>query len=259
MSQEIIEKLREPILSAGEIILSATESELKISEKTSWRDLVTQYDRLVQERLIAAISEMLPGAEFISEESAEKGDIGASDAFIIDPIDGTTNFIHGMGNCASSVAWYKSGKPHYGAVYDPNACEFFEAKAGEGAYLNGKQIHVSDATLQDSIVLFGTAPYNPELAELTFSLVRKVFGKCQDVRRMGSAALDICHVACGRAGLYFEATLSPWDYAAASLILRESGGKFVDFSGNEITLSLEKTSVIAGNMKIIDESCILNR
>lgn len=254
----IIDTLRQTILSSGEIILSANGSELEISEKTSRRDLVTQYDRLVQERLMAAISEMLPEAEFISEESAEKGNLGASDAFIIDPIDGTTNFIHGMSNCAISVAWYKSGKPHYGAVYDPNAHEFFEAKAGGGAYLNGKLIHVSEALLGDSIVLFGTAPYNPELADLTFSLVRKVFGKCQGVRRMGSAALDICHVACGRAGLYFEATLSPWDYAAASLILRESGGAFMDFSGNEISLSLEKTSVIAGNRKIIDESCILN-
>ncbi|MCD8106694.1 MAG: inositol monophosphatase [Oscillospiraceae bacterium] len=252
-----IPSLRQSILSLGEIILSAAGNELQITEKSSARDLVTRYDRLVQERLVADISESVPGAQFVSEEMADRGDLSAEDTFIIDPIDGTTNFIHKMGNCAISVAWYKSGKPFYGAVYDPAANEFFEAKAGEGAYLNGKPIHVSDAPLKNSIVLFGTAPYNPELGDLTFSLVRRIFGKCQDVRRMGSAALDICHVACGRAGLYFEATLSPWDYAAASLILRESGGSFVDFSGKEIALSLEKTSVIAGNKDIIAESGII--
>lgn len=221
--------------------------------------MVTQYDKLVQEKLIAAISEVLPDAQFVSEESAEKGDIDAENAFIIDPIDGTTNFIHSMGNCAISVAWYKSGEPFYGAVYDPFAKEFFEAKSGCGALLNGEPIHVSNQSLENSIVLFGTAPYNPELAELTFDLVRKVFGECQDVRRMGSAALDICHVACGRAGLYFEATLSPWDYAAAALILKESGGEFVNLSGREIKLSLEKTSVVAGSKNIIAESLIINR
>ena len=253
---DTIKHLQNTITSAGEIILSAAD--LRITEKTSPRDLVTQYDKLVQERLIAAISEKLPDAQFVSEESAEKGDLNAENTFIIDPIDGTTNFIHGMGNCAISVAWYKFGKPFYGAVYDPSANEFFEAKAGEGASLNGKPIHVSDEPMRNSIVLFGTAPYNPELTDLTFELIRKVFGKCQDIRRMGSAALDICHVACGRAGLYFEATLSPWDYAAAALILKESGGTFVNLSSQEIVLSLEKTSVVAGNKNIIAESGIIN-
>ncbi|MCD7823297.1 MAG: inositol monophosphatase [Oscillospiraceae bacterium] len=252
-----ISSLRHTILSTSKIILSAAD--LQITEKTSAKDLVTQYDRQVQERLIAAISELVPGAEFVSEESAEKGNIKADDTFIIDPIDGTTNFIHQMGNCAISVAWYKHGEPFYGAVYDPNADEFFEAKAGEDALLNGKPIHVSDAPLGNSIVLFGTAPYNPELTDLTFELLRKVFGKCQDIRRMGSAALDICHVACGRAGLYFEATLSPWDYAAAALILKESGGSLVNLSGQEVRLSLEKTSVVAGNMNIIAESGIISK
>ncbi|MCD8006631.1 MAG: inositol monophosphatase [Oscillospiraceae bacterium] len=254
----IIDSICSAILSSGKIILSAAEEGLKITEKTSARDLVTQYDRLVQERLIAAISEMLPDAQFVSEESSAKGNIDAVDAFIIDPIDGTTNFVHRMGNCAISVAWYKSGKPFYGAVYDPFAGEFFDAKAGDGAFLNGEPIRVSDVPLKNSIVLFGTAPYNPELTDETFDLVKSVFGKCQDVRRMGSAALDICHVACGRAGFYFEATLSPWDYAAAAIILGESGGNLVDLSGNEIKLSLEKTSVVAGNKNIIAESGIIN-
>ncbi|MCD7784657.1 MAG: inositol monophosphatase [Oscillospiraceae bacterium] len=252
----VTEIIHEAIESVG--IHIAPASGFQITEKTSSRDLVTQYDRLVQEKLIAAITERKPDAQFISEELEKKGDLNAENTFIIDPIDGTTNFIHGMGNFAISVAWYKYGEPFYGAVYDPLADEFFEAKVGMGALLNGMRIHVSNAPMRDSIVLFGTSPYNPELTDMTFDLVKKVFGKCQDVRQMGSAALDICHVACGRAGLYFEATLSPWDYAAAAIILKESGGELVNLSGHEIKLSLEKTSVIAGNKNIIAESGIIN-
>ncbi len=255
----IVDNIRRVISDAGDMMISGAEAEKQIAEKSSAKDLVTQYDKLIQEKIISGISGYLPDAQFVSEESATIGDIYAEDAFIVDPIDGTTNFIHSMGNCAVSVAWYKFGKPSYGAVYDPFAKEFYEAESGKGAFLNGKQIKVSDSSLKNSIVLFGTSPYNVELTDITFDLVRMIFGKCQDVRRMGSAALDICRVANGRAGLYFEAALSLWDYAAAVLILKESGGSMVDFMGREIILSTEKTSVVAGNCDTITESKIIER
>ena len=131
-------------------------------------------------------------------------------------------------------------------VYNPYLEEFYYAQKGRGAYCNGKAIHVSDEPLERGIVIFGTAPYYQEYADQTFALARKYFDKALDLRRSGSAAIDLCNVAAGRAELYFECVLSPWDFAAGSLIVEEAGGKVTTLDGGPLTLE-RKCSVLATN------------
>ena len=199
----------------------------------------------------------MPDAQFVSEESYVVGKLDADNLFIIDPIDGTTNFAHTMHYSAISLAWYKNAIPFYAIVFNPYVNDCFEAQSGKGSFLNSKRIFVNNLSLCDSIVAFGTSPYDTDTTDQTFEMIKQIYGKCQDIRRLGSAALDICHVAAGKISLYFEAALSLWDYAAAQLILKEAGGVIVDFNGNPLPFSLKKSSVIVGNESIIRESMLI--
>lgn len=250
-------EIRNITLEAGRMLYKVTCEKLVIHAKTTQKDLVTQYDTAIQDYIITEILKLNPDAQFISEESSNAGDLNAENLFIIDPIDGTTNFIHSMRYSAVSVAWYKKGQPYYGIVFNPYANEIYEAEHGHGAFMNSQRLAVTDVSLQDSVVAFGTSPYNTETTDLTFERIKELYRGCQDIRRMGSAALDICQVAAGRIGLYFEAALSLWDYAAAQLILLEAGGRIVNFQGKEIPLSMNKTSVIVGHGSIITESKLI--
>ena len=145
---------------------------------------------------------------------------------IVDPIDGTTNFIKDYHTSCISVGIINDGIKAAGVVYNPYLNEMYYAIKGEGAFLNDKRIHVSDEPLSNGIVLFGTSPYYEELNEKSFEMAFDYFKKALDIRRSGSAAIDLCSIAAGRAEVYFELRLSPWDYAAASLILTEAGGYF---------------------------------
>ena len=133
-----------------------------------------------------------------------------------------------------------------GVVYNPYLDEMFYGVKGQGAYLNGKRIHVSTEDLSNGIVLFGSAPYNTELAKASFDLAYEYFTKALDIRRSGSAALDLCSLAAGRAELYFEMILSPWDFAAGALILEEAGGIVTKINGEPLPC-FEKSPVLARN------------
>lgn len=134
----------------------------------------------------------------------------------------------------------------------------FRAEKGQGAYLNDRRLRMEDLPLSEGLVLFGSAPYNPELTEETFRNLRSLFGKCQDVRRSGSAALDLCYVAAGRAALFFESILSVWDYAAGALIVEEAGGRCTAFGGNTLVFDRPvKSSVLAGTPASVAESGLL--
>ena len=246
--------LKSIVIEAGNILLNAEN--IDIHEKTSYKDLVTQYDKQVQEFLIRGIKSEVKDAVFLSEELNdldEKVDLNASNLFIIDPIDGTTNFVHHLNYSAISVAWYQKGNPFYGIVYNPFVNEVYEAVVDSGiAELNNKEITVSDSFIKNSLILFGTSPYD-DLGDKTFDIVKGILNNCQDVRRLGSAALDICQVAAGRASVFFEGALSLWDYAASGIILKEAGGLIKNFDGEDIKLSTEKTSIIVGNNTNIKE------
>ena len=134
----------------------------------------------------------------------------------------------------------------YAAIYNPYLDELDTAEKGGGAYLNGQPIHVSEKPLSESIILFGTSPYYPELAKKSFELLINLFNRALDVRRFGSAAYDLCMVAAGRAELFFEMQLSPWDYAAGSLIVKEAGGSICGFGGKPLD-PFKPGMVIGGN------------
>ncbi len=214
--------------------------------KTGRRDVVTEYDRRVQALLTERLSQAVPGAKFFCEESERHDDLNAEHLFIIDPIDGTMNFVRGMHHSCISVAYTSRRKRLCAAIYNPYADELFTAVKGGGAFLNGRPIHVDEARLQETLVVCGTAPYESGSSAETFRLMRLAYDASLDIRREGSAALDLCSVAAGRAGLYFEAALSLWDYAAGALLVEEAGGLCTRLDGTALPYDGSRPSVFAG-------------
>ena len=221
--------------------------------KTGHRDVVTEYDRRVQELMMARLSAAVPGAVFFCEENEQQGDLKAEHVFVIDPIDGTMNFVRGFHHSAISVAYMQAGRLCAASVYNPYAEECFSALAGEGAWCNGRVIRTGELPLAESVVCCGTAPYNPQLADSTFALMKKAFLASLDIRREGSAALDMCSAAAGRAGVYFEPVVSLWDIAAGLLLVQEAGGVCCRLDGSPIPLDGSKTSVLAGGKQAVAE------
>lgn len=221
--------------------------------KTGHRDVVTEYDRRVQELLMDRLSAAVPGAVFFCEENEQQGDLKAEHVFIIDPIDGTMNFVRGFHHSAISVAYMQAGVLRAASVYNPYAEECFSALAGEGAWCNGRPIHAGALPLSESVVCCGTAPYSPQLADSTFALMKKAFLASLDIRREGSAALDMCSAAAGRAGVYFEPTVSLWDIAAGLLLMQEAGGVCCRLDGSPVPLDGSKTSILAGGKQAVAE------
>lgn len=234
------------IKKAAEIINSAKTYEIKYEEK-GLANYVTQIDIQVQKILSYEFKKLIPKSNIIGEESSDNEYILDKPTWIIDPIDGTTNFMYGYNHSAISVALCINGKLKYGFVYNPSAKEMFTAEKGRGAYLNGEKIEVSDnKTLNTSLIGFGTSPYEKDKGLITLDILKEVFLQSRDIRRSGSAALDICYTACGRTDGFFEMTLQPWDFSAASLILKEAGGKITDWNGNKVDI-LKKQSILASN------------
>ena len=258
MDKEVIlNKTIKIVRSCGENILNRNMDSLEIDTKTSKRDVVTEYDLENQKRIIEYLSKEFPDVGFFSEESATDIFPANKLVFVIDPIDGTMNFTKDIGHSCISVACFKNKKPYVGVVYNPYRDEMFTATLGGGAFCNNQPIHVTDQPLSNSLVQTGTSSYYPELRNGMIENIRTIMAKCIDIRIQGSGALDICQVAAGRAGLYFEVKISLWDYAAAALILTEAGGEIFDLDGNPISYSIEKTSIIAGPINNISESSLL--
>ena len=221
--------------------------------KSGHRDVVTEYDRRVQALLMERFSAAVPEARFFCEENDRHDDLHAPEVFVIDPIDGTMNFVRGFGHSCISAAYLRGGVPTAAAIYNPYLDEMFTALSGGGAFLNGRPIRVSDEGLGASVVCVGTAPYSPALADRTFALMKAAYLAGLDVRREGSAALDLCSVAAGRAGAYFELGLSLWDYAAGLLLVREAGGVCCQIDGEALPLDPSRPSVAAGGPQALRE------
>ena len=223
-----LESICELVRACGLFIKDINRDHLHVDAKSGRADLVTQYDKQVQERLRTGLLEIMPDAHFVGEEGSTQQFAPTGTFFIVDPIDGTTNFIKDYHFSCISVALVVDNAAELGVIYNPYADEMFYAQRGEGAFCNGKRLHVSSEPLENAIIVFGTAPYHEELNEKTFSLAYSYFRKALDIRRSGSAALDLCTIAAGRAELFFELVLSPWDYAAGALIVEEAGGLVSD-------------------------------
>lgn len=247
-----MEKIIEIAKGAGKIILNAKCDVRDIDEKTGVANFVTKYDVAVQEWLKDRLTKLYPDAQFIGEESGEDDYKNSDTLIVVDPIDGTTNFIRGTMHSCVSICIMKDRKPFIGVVYDPYADELFYAKAGCGAYLNGQKISVSDIGLKNSLVGFGTCPYYEPLRIKTIELVKELLNYCGDVRRQGSAALDLCYVAAGRFDMTFEYKLSLWDYCAGALIVKEAGGTVKSLADSDVKFS-GPCAIIAANNRFYAE------
>ena len=243
-----MEKIIEIAKRAGAIITSAHCNADDVDEKTGVANFVTKYDVEVQHFLKKELSQIYPDANFVGEEKGEDQFKGADTVIVVDPIDGTTNFIRGTHHSCVSIGIMKESAPYIAVIYDPYSDELFYAKKGEGAYLNGKRIHVSKQGLENSLVGFGTCPYYEELRVKTIELINDLLTVCGDVRRQGSAALDLCYVACGRFDLFFEYKLSLWDFCAGALIVTEAGGIIKSNDDKDLTFN-GPSAIIAANPK----------
>ncbi len=252
------EKIIAAVTDAGRGLLSAHDIESHLKVKPGDANFATEWDIETQRVLCERLHDIIPSARFIVEEGDTSDEVADGEAaFIIDPIDGTTNFIHGLSHSAVCVAVAVGGVPVFGCVYNPFLDELFYAHAGEGAYMCKKgvtsKIHVSERTLPDALAAFGTTPYERQYADATFARAKALFLSCREVRREGSAALDICYVAAGRYDVYFEMKISPWDFAAAEVIIKEAGGMLTRLDGEEID-ARRPTSVLATNVAAREEA-----
>ncbi|SEL43370.1 myo-inositol-1(or 4)-monophosphatase [Butyrivibrio sp. ob235] len=231
----MIEKIKNIARRAGDIMKKAERP--KIMEKAGHANFCTETDEKIQAFLIEKLQEVLPEAQFLGEEDGQ--DVFSSKmekgyCFVLDPIDGTSNFIYEYRPSVVSIGLLKDGKPHMAVIYNPFDDMMFSAQAGQGAYMNGERIMSTEAPLSDSLVVFGTAPYYAGLQERTFEIAKKILPLCVDLRRSGTAAWDMCCVALGRCALYFEMRVQLWDYAAAALIAQEAGCTITDIDGKPL-------------------------
>ncbi len=224
----------------------------RITEK-GLADFVTAIDMGVQEFMRPKLRELYPDIQFMSEEK-DNTDIDFSGrVWILDPIDGTTNLIHDYKMSAVSLGMTENGNPVLGIVYNPFTDELFCAQSGKGAFLNGVPMRVTgEDTLRGSLISVGTSPYRKELAEDNFELIKRFFVATEDIRRSGSAALDLCYTACGRIDGFFERNLKPWDFAAGCAIVREAGGLVTDMTGNPLCFE-KPCDILASNGLIHDK------
>jgi myo-inositol-1(or 4)-monophosphatase len=230
--EDIIKIVRE----AGNIVITAVRP--KIMEKSGHANFCTETDEKVQAFLMDKLKEILPEAEFLGEEDGQdvfSAKMSSGYCFVIDPIDGTSNFIYEYRPSVVSVGLLKDGAPYMAVVYNPYDDMMFSATAGQGAYMNGERIMSSEAPLSDSLAVFGTAPYYVEHRDRSFDIAKKLLPLCVDLRRSGTSAWDMCCVALGRCGLYFELKIQLWDYAAAALIAKEAGCSVTDVDGNPLS------------------------
>jgi myo-inositol-1(or 4)-monophosphatase len=209
---------------AGSIINRASlgGADLQVRAKQV-NDFVTQVDRAAEQAVIETIRKAYPGHAFLAEESGASGE--AEYQWIVDPLDGTTNFIHGFPQYAVSVALRHRGALAHGVVYDPARNELFTASKGGGAFLNDRRIRVSKCTkLQDALVGTGFPFKELERVDLYLKQLRILMASTSGIRRAGAAALDLAYVACGRLDAFWEMGLSAWDMAAGALLIQEAGG-----------------------------------
>ena len=215
--------------------------------------LVTQADLDAEDIILALIRENFPGHTILSEESLSDGDVSATNLWVVDPLDGTNNFAHGIPHFSVSIAYLEKGRVTCGVVHNPLTKDWYIAGAGEGAWFNGSRVSVSKHSLiTETVAGFGFYYDRGKMMQATLNAIGELFRKqIVGVRRFGSAALDLAYVGVGRFGGYFEYELSPWDFAAGKLFVEEAGGKVTDCQGQ--ALSVAKSSVLATNSRLHSE------
>lgn len=208
-------------------------------------DLVSYVDKNAEKQLVRNLAKLLPDAGFITEEKTVNR-TGTTYNWIIDPLDGTTNFIHGIPTYAISIALYEENKPVIGVVYEINRGEMFYTFKGGQAFVNNKPITVSShAKLSDSLLATGFPYYQFEKQDQYMNLLAEMMRSCHGLRRIGSAAVDLAYVACGRFDAFFEYNLNSWDVAAGAYLVQQAGGHILNFDAGDDFI--EKREILATN------------
>jgi myo-inositol-1(or 4)-monophosphatase len=248
--EEYLDAAKEAALEAGKLLQNSRSESQEITYKGAV-DLVTNFDNQSQKVIVDSLTSFFPDHDFLAEEGLEKKR-GSEFRWIIDPIDGTTNFAHGLPLYCISIALEFKDEIIVGVIYDPMRQELYSAGKGNGAFMNEKDISVSSVDKLDRGLLSTGFPYDIRESEVNnINHFINFLKRAQAVRRLGSAALDLCYVACGKFDGFWELKLSPWDVAAACLIVEEAGGRVSDFSGGKFSaFGLE---CLASNGKIHEE------
>jgi len=268
LSTEVLEELLSVAVAsgkaAGDLIVSYGGGAEVTKVKANARDLLTEVDPLCEKIIREAVSAAFPDHAILGEEDVPPGKEASAAAldemlrnpksdymWIVDPIDGTTNFVHGLPMCMPSIAVAYRGVVVVGCIYDPHRRECFTAMRGRGAHLNGTPIFVGEQeTAADAIVAMGSPPAAESL-EMSLRGVKLLMPRVRTIRMLGSAALMLAWVACGRLTCYWEYDLSSWDVAAGALLIEEAGGRFTDLEGTAYALRVRK--IMASNGKVHKE------
>ncbi len=234
-------------VAAGRYLLTMSRKNFQVDFKGRI-DPVTEADTGAERLIIKEIRKIFPDDDILTEESTDQRR-GSPRRWIIDPLDGTTNFSHGFPFWCVSIAFEHRGRIEAGAVYSPVLQELFIARRGRGAYLNGRRMRVSGQTRLERSLLATGFPYDVHTSRKdNLVYFRSFIKKAQAVRRPGSAAMDLAYVACGRFDGFWEMKLKPWDMAAASLMVEEAGGRVTDFAGGRF--SIYKPECLASNGRV---------
>lgn len=249
--KEFLAAAEEAAEAAGSLIRQDLRKAKEVHYKSAI-NLVTSVDRQAEERIVQILQKHFPDHSILAEEGTSVATTGSDHRWIIDPLDGTTNFAHAYPAVSVSIALERKGEMVLGLVYDPVREETFRAVKAEGAFLNREPIKTSTVAALDKALLGTGFPYDRrERVDFYLGFWKAFMLRCQGIRRTGSAALDLCYLACGRLDGFWEFKLHPWDTAAGSLIVLEAGGRLSDFSGNEFSISGEET--LASNGLIHEE------
>ena len=251
MQKPVINVMVKAARQAGTVLLrhmSKLDS-LNVFEKGR-QDYASEVDSLAETEIIRELRRAYPEVAILAEESGAMGK--GKQTFIIDPLDGTSNFLRGLPHFCVSIALVENGEPTDGVIFDPLRNELFTASRGAGAMLNDRKLRVGDRKdLVGSLLITGFPPRERARLGAQFETLRSLLVDAEDIRRSGSAALDLAYVAAGRADAYFEAGVKSWDIAAGILLIREAGGRVCDFRGRGEQL-LNGGQVVGGNIKVVD-------
>ncbi|MDO5610071.1 MAG: inositol monophosphatase family protein [Pseudomonadota bacterium] len=218
-------------------------------------DYASDVDTQAEQAAIRELKRAAPDYAILGEEGGQIGK--GRNVWVIDPLDGTSNYLRGLPHYCVSIALVENGEPVHAVIFDPLRNELFTASKGSGAVLNDKRIRVSERkTPEGALIATGFHPRERERTGAQLECTRQLLTQAEDIRRTGSAALDLAYVACGRVDAYFEAGVKPWDIAAGVLLVREAGGKVSDFKGAPTapmdTRGIDSRGLIAGNLRIAE-------
>ena len=258
--EKMLEIAKEAAYEAGEIQLSFLGKKKGIQRKSCYSDLVTDADKQSEEKIMSILNTYFPDHDILGEETGFHREHSSEYLWVVDPLDGTTNFTHNFPHFAVSIGLVKNKQIILGVVFDPCKNELFWAGEGTGAYLNSEPINTSKTDrLEESLLATGFAPGKHDTLEKNLVYFTEFMHKAKALRRPGAASLDLCYVACGRLDGFWELNLSPWDVTAGAFIIKEAGGKVTNFDSEEFDPDVKNILATNGflhdSMKEILHSC----